>query len=40
MTEGEEKEKALKPTIVRVNSAEVLAFNNASQKRVADSAKV
>jgi hypothetical protein len=40
MTEGEEKEKALKPTIVRVNSAEVLAFNNASQKKVADSAKV
>jgi hypothetical protein len=35
-----ELENKEKPSIIRVNSAEVLAYNNASQKRSADSAKV
>ena len=37
--DGEEK-KSTKPKIVRVNSAEVLAYNNASQKKNANSIKV
>jgi hypothetical protein len=37
MTEGEKKEKATKPTIVRVTSSEVLAYNNASHRTLADS---
>jgi hypothetical protein len=40
MAEYNAEDNNTKPTIVRVNSAEVLAYYNASQKKIADSAKV
>lgn len=40
MADGESENTSTKPMIVKVNSAEVLAYNNASQKKNADSAKV
>jgi hypothetical protein len=40
MAEIRSEDNSLKPMIFRVNSAEVLAYNNANQKKSAESAKV